>query len=162
MFGNNNTKKEVSKSSSIIPTTTSNSLNSLVQGTTVEGTVTSDSDIRVDGLIKGKLICKAKVIIGNSGSIEGEVKCRSAVIEGTFNGSIIVEELLNIRESAKISGEISTNKLIVQSGAVFNVSCNMGGKKNIGNNMSTVQPILKTVKQDTDKVAGEPKPARIK
>jgi cytoskeletal protein CcmA (bactofilin family) len=161
MFGNNN-KKEVSKSKSgsIIPTSGTNSLNSLVQGTTVEGTVTSDSDIRVDGMIKGKLICKAKVIIGNSGTIEGEVKCRSAVIEGTFNGSIVVDELLNIRESAKISGEIATNKLIVQSGAVFNVSCNMGGKKNIGKN--TTQPSLKTVKQDTDKVAGEPKPARVK
>ncbi len=160
MFGNNN-KKEASKSSSIIPTAGVNSLNSLVQGTMVEGTVTSDSDIRVDGVIKGKLICKAKVIIGSSGSIEGEVKCRSAVIEGSFNGSIVVEELLNIRESAKISGEIATNKLIVQSGAVFNVSCNMGGKKNFGQN-DTVKPTLKTVKQDTDKVAGEPKPARVK
>jgi cytoskeletal protein CcmA (bactofilin family) len=160
MFGNNN-KKEVSKTSSIIPTSGTNSLNSLVQGTMVEGTVTSDSDIRVDGMIKGKLICKAKVIIGSSGTIEGEVKCRSAVVEGTFNGSIVVDELLNIRESAKISGEISTNKLIVQSGAVFNVACNMGGKKKMDTN-GNAQPTLKTVKQDTDKIAGEPKPARVK
>lgn len=105
-----------------------NAFNSLVQGTVVEGTVRSESDIRVDGLIKGKLFCDAKVVIGPTGQIEGEIRCSNAVIEGKFEGTIVVTELLNIRENAVVSGEVTTGKLLVQSGAVFNVTCNMGGQ----------------------------------
>jgi cytoskeletal protein CcmA (bactofilin family) len=130
-----NSKKEVTQSKkSIIPTTASHSLNTLVKGTVVEGTVKSESDIRIDGIIKGSLTCNAKVIIGPSGFIEGEIKCANAVIEGKFEGSLQVTELLNVRENAKVSGDVRTNKLIVQSGAVFNVDCKMGPveTKNIG------------------------------
>ena len=128
MFGSNNNKREVTKtkSNTIIPSSGTHSLNSLVQGTVIEGAVKSVSDIRVDGTIKGKLICDAKVIIGPTGFVEGEISCKSAVIEGKFSGTLEVAELLNVRERADISGEIVTNKLIVQSGAVFNVSCTMG------------------------------------
>ncbi len=129
MFGNSN-KKETGKSKggAILPST-SHALNSLVQGSMVEGTVNSESDIRIDGAINGKLFCDAKVIIGPSGRVNGEVRCKNAVIEGAFEGTITVSELLNIRENANVSGEVTTNKLIVQSGATFNVTCNMGSGK---------------------------------
>lgn len=127
MFGGNN-KTEASKTKTNSSSPAAHSLNSLVQGTVVEGTVSSENDIRIDGTIKGKLYCQSKVIIGPTGTVEGEIRCQNAVIEGSFQGSIEVKELLNIKEKAKISGEVSTNKLIVQSGAVFDVTCTMGGK----------------------------------
>ncbi|MCO6478561.1 MAG: polymer-forming cytoskeletal protein [Phaeodactylibacter sp.] len=131
MFGGNN-KKEASKakSSSFMPATaTPHALNSLVNGTVVEGTVKSESDIRIDGAIKGKLFCDAKVIIGPTGFVEGEIRCQNAVIEGKFEGNLHVAELLNIRETAAVNGQVATDKLIVQSGATFNVTCSMGGKQ---------------------------------
>ncbi len=141
-----NSKKEVTQSKkSIIPTTTSHSLNTLVKGTLVEGTVKSESDIRIDGVIKGTLNCNAKVIIGPSGFIEGKVRCANAVIEGRFEGSLQVTELLNVRENAKISGDVIAKKLIVQSGAVFNVDCQMGGSELIKNRV--IEPI-KATKQE--------------
>lgn len=105
-----------------------NAFNSLVQGTIVEGTVRSESDIRVDGLIKGKLFCDAKVVIGPTGQVEGEIRCGNAVVEGKFEGIFVVTELLSVRENAVVSGEVTTGKLLVQSGAIFNVTCNMGGQ----------------------------------
>jgi len=127
MFGNN--KKDTGKPGSAPGSTPTHSLNSLTQGAVVEGIVKADSDIRVDGKIKGKLHCSAKVIIGPTGQIEGEIRCKNAVIEGKFVGNIDVEELLNVRETAHIDGDVSVGKLIVQSGATFNVTCNMGGVK---------------------------------
>lgn len=126
MFGSSKNEISKSKGASIIPSASPHSLNSLVQGTIVEGTVKSESDIRVDGMIKGKLFCDAKVIIGPTGHVDGQIRCKNAFIEGKFEGNLEVTELLNIRESANISGEITTGKLIVQSGAIFNVTCNMG------------------------------------
>lgn len=125
MFGGNNKKESSNSRSTSAPT--ANGFNSLVKGTVVEGTVKSESDIRIDGTIKGKLHCDAKVIIGPTGRVEGEIRCQNAVIEGSFEGVLQVKELLNIREAAKIGGEVTTEKLIVQSGATFNVTCTMGG-----------------------------------
>ncbi len=126
MFGNN--KKESPKGTGNGPST-SHSLNSLTQGAAIEGIIKADSDLRVDGRIKGKLHCAAKLIIGPSGHVEGEIRCKNAVIEGKVSGHLEVEELLNVRETAQIEGEVIVQKLVVQTGAVFNVTCNMGGVK---------------------------------
>lgn len=138
MFGSNKKEDAKSKGNAIIPASTSHSLNSLVGGTVINGAVNSDSDIRIDGTIEGKLFCKAKVIIGPTGFVHGEIRCENAVIEGKFEGQLFISELLNIRESADIKGEVHTNKLIVQSGAAFNVSCQMGKVKHPSNNGAAV------------------------
>jgi len=100
-------------------------LNSLVQQTNLEGTINADSDFRVDGSIKGTLICSAKVIIGPTGSVEGTINCQNAVIEGRFTGELRVTDSLTVKESAHISGDVYTTTLVVQPGAVFNVICKM-------------------------------------
>lgn len=123
MFGSSKSTEEPKKSNSPVPSP--GALNALVKGTTVEGSLRCESDLRVDGTIKGKLNCQAKVIIGPSGVVDGEIRCQNAVIEGRFKGILFVSELLNVRETAEVDGEISTNKLLVQSGAKFNVTCHM-------------------------------------
>ena len=151
MFGNKNNEAKDNanrKTSGIAANVLS--INSMVQGTKMEGTLHADSDIRIDGELKGSLVCKGKVIIGETGKIEGDIKCTNAVIEGIFDGIINVAELLHIKESAKINGEINTDKLIVQSGAIFNVSCKMGGQsiKPIGANKgATEKEALSLVKE---------------
>lgn len=129
MFGNS---KETEDSKKTVAAASTGALNALVKGTVIEGTVRCDSDLRVDGAIKGKLSCQSKVIIGPTGSVDGEIRCQNAVIEGKFKGNLYVTELLNVRETAEVDGEITTNKLIVQSGAKFNVACKMevGGTSN--------------------------------
>ncbi|MCB0707684.1 MAG: polymer-forming cytoskeletal protein [Saprospiraceae bacterium] len=98
---------------------TSNAFNSLVQGTMVEGDIKSKNDIRVDGKIKGSLNCESKVVIGPTGSVEGEVHCQHAVVEGHFDGKLNVSQLLTIKETAKVNGQIRYGKLVVQPGAVL-------------------------------------------
>ncbi len=125
MFGN--TKNET-KSNGVISTPSTSSSNSLVQGTNIEGSVHAEKDIRIDGTMKGTLICKGKVIIGPTGTIIGDVQCENAVIEGRFEGILSVGEVLHVKETAKIEGDISTQKLIVQPGSIFNVKCKMGNQ----------------------------------
>ncbi len=144
----NNRKKETSQAK-VIPSG-SHSLNTLVKGTVVEGTVKSESDIRVDGTIKGALNCKAKVIIGPTGAVEGDIKCENAVIEGRFDGNLQVTDLLNVRETAQVSGDVKTNKLIVQSGAIFNVSCKMGSQMSNNGSFDSVKaskPVVKATEK---------------
>lgn len=128
MFGSNKKKESPARAGATNGMPQPNALNSLVAGTVVEGNVTSKSDIRIDGTISGTLHCEAKVIIGPSGKIDGEVTCQNAVVEGKFIGNLKVKELLNIRENARVEGEIRYGKLIVQPGAVLVGDVRLYGK----------------------------------
>ncbi|RLD21971.1 MAG: polymer-forming cytoskeletal protein [Bacteroidetes bacterium] len=130
MFGSSNGNDQKNKNKKVSKDgVNSQSTNSLVRGTSVEGTITTESDIRIDGKLTGHLISKGKVIIGPSGEINGDIECQNAMIEGHFSGRLHVHELLQVKDSAHIEGEVQTNKLVVQSGSIFNVTCSMGGKK---------------------------------
>lgn len=123
-----NKGKENNSASSTSVASGSGSTNSLVGGTSIEGTIIASSDIRIDGSLKGILDCKGRVIIGPDGSVEGEITCENAVIEGRFSGKLKVSDLLNVRENANIQGDVQTDKLLVQPGAIYNVTCAMGGQ----------------------------------
>ena len=103
------------------------SVNLIGAGTIIDGDVTTNGDIRIDGSLTGSITVKGKLVIGVSGSIEGEAICQNADISGTIKGKIAVSELLSLKASAKLTGDIITNKIAVEPGAVFSGSCSMGG-----------------------------------
>jgi len=121
--------KKTSNSDANKPMPSGQLTNSVVLDTFIEGSVSTNHDIRVDGSIKGILVSKGKVIIGENGKIEGEIKCENAIIEGVFSGIIRVEQLLVVLATARIDGDVYTEKLQVEPGAIFNVKCIMGGQQ---------------------------------
>ncbi len=125
----NNSKNDKGKTNGLITSASASSSNSLVQGTNIEGTLQADKDIRIDGTLKGTLHCKGKVIIGPTGYITGEVQCENAVIEGQFEGVLLVNDVLHVKETARIEGDVTTQKLVVQPGSIFNVKCKMGAQQ---------------------------------
>jgi cytoskeletal protein CcmA (bactofilin family) len=110
--------------------TESNSINLIGNGTVIEGNVTSNGDIRIDGILKGNLLTKGKVIIGESGKLHGEVKCKQFDVEGVLEGKAFVTEIMTLRVKSKILGDISTNKLAIEPGAIFTGRCDMSGNNN--------------------------------
>lgn len=127
MFGK---KTETQSSSGSVRSSNSLLHNSLVKGSRLEGNVSSSSDFRIDGTFIGNLSCEARVIIGPTGAFKGEIDCENAIIEGKFDGNLRIREILEVRESAIIEGDVVTHRLIVQSGSVFDVNCSMGEKEN--------------------------------
>ncbi|MFL5764740.1 MAG: polymer-forming cytoskeletal protein [Bacteroidia bacterium] len=105
----------------------SQSVNLIGAGTTIEGDITTNGDMRIDGSLTGTINVKGKLVIGASGSVEGEIICQNADISGTLKGKIGVAELLSLKASAKLIGDIITNKIAVEPGATFSGSCSMGG-----------------------------------
>lgn len=102
-------------------------LNRIVDGTSIEGDITSDSNIRIDGRLKGTINTKGKLVIGSTGSIEGEIHCEHADIEGNFQGKIKVTGVLTLKATSRLTGDIVTGKLAIEPGAIFSGSCSMGG-----------------------------------
>ena len=101
-------------------------LNRIVEGTHIEGDIKSDSNIRIDGYVKGTISVKGRLVLGPTGKIDGDIKCKNADLEGKLKGTIEGDELLSLKSTAKLQGEISTNKLAIEPGAIFSGNCKMG------------------------------------
>lgn len=101
------------------------SINSLGAGSEFTGNITATQDIRIDGVLKGNLKCKERVIIGLHGKVTGEMHCESAIIEGEFQGDMVVSNTLEVLSKATITGNVSAGILVVEKGAVFHVQCTM-------------------------------------
>ena len=129
MFGSNDSKESRRGTAGSTAANGVQSNNSLVAGTRIEGTIFTETDIRIDGTVTGTILSKGKVVLGSSGKIEGDIECTNAVIEGKFSGNLVVTELLQVKESAVVEGDVSTGKLMVHSGSTFNVTCKMGAQR---------------------------------
>jgi cytoskeletal protein CcmA (bactofilin family) len=99
--------------------------NRIVEGTVIKGNIHSVADFRLDGELVGNFQSDGKLVIGPDGSIIGDIVCKNADIEGRFNGKIEVEELLNIKATAIIEGNVLVGKLAVEPGALFTATCAM-------------------------------------
>ncbi len=103
----------------------SQSINFLGNGTSIKGDIKSNGDFRIDGILVGSINSKGKVVVGPSGKVEGEIICQNADISGHIQAKLMVHELLTLKSSAVINGDIFTNKLAIEPGAKFTGSCNM-------------------------------------
>ncbi|MFO0359027.1 MAG: polymer-forming cytoskeletal protein [Flavobacteriales bacterium] len=104
------------------------SINRIVEGTSIEGEIRCESNIRIDGSFIGNLTTKGRLVIGPAGRLEGTISCQNAEIEGLVKGKINVQQLLSLKGSAKVEGDIFTDKLSIEPGASFTGACNMGAK----------------------------------
>jgi cytoskeletal protein CcmA (bactofilin family) len=102
-----------------------NTINLISNGTDITGDIKSNGDIRIDGTLKGSLNTKGKVVIGPTGKVNGEINCKNSEVSGLIEGKIIVSQLLNLKASSKIIGDIATSKLSIEPGAKFTGSCKM-------------------------------------
>ncbi len=103
------------------------SANLIQSGTMITGDIESNGNIRIDGTLNGTVTAGGKVILGSTGNVEGEINCINADIEGKVNGIIRVKELLSLKATAVISGDIIINKLSIEPGARFTGTCKMDG-----------------------------------
>jgi len=109
-----------------------NAVNIINAGTDITGDIKSAGDIRIDGSLKGNLNTKGKIVIGQTGKINGEIVCKNSEVSGIIEGKIVVGQLLNLKASSKIFGDIETSKLSIEPGAVFSGTCKMSENDNYG------------------------------
>ncbi len=108
------------------PNKSTTKMTNIANQTTIEGIVKVEGDINIEGKVKGSVTAKGKITIGASGIVEGDVLSQQAEIFGAVNGKVEVSQLLALRGNAVISGDIHTDKLVIEQEARFNGKCFMG------------------------------------
>lgn len=104
----------------------SNSTNTIGKGTVLEGNIETYGNIRIEGKVIGNIKSKSKIALGNSSHVQGNIIAQNADLEGEVKGKIEITEMLILKATAVVNGDIITGKLVVEPGAVFNGSCKMG------------------------------------
>jgi len=101
------------------------SINIMGPGTVIKGEISVNGDFRVDGTLIGNIHCKGKMVVGQTGRIDGEIICQNADFSGEVIATVKVTELLTLKETAIYSGDITTGKLAIEPGAKFSGTCKM-------------------------------------
>jgi len=117
--------KGKSKSEFFAETSGSSAASLISAGTTLTGDLNSNSDLRIDGTLVGNINSTAKVIIGANGTVKGDINGLQADILGRVTGAVKVKELLQLKGSSVVQGNIHAGKLQVEPTATFNGECHM-------------------------------------
>lgn len=117
-----------------------NQQNTIAQGTTITGDIVSDGDFRIEGTIQGNIKTPGKVVIGDTGVINGNLHGANADIEGKISGKLVLTDTLSLKASAYVEGEVEVGKLAVEPGATFNATCVMRGGQKFSSTASVKPP----------------------
>ena len=102
------------------------SINIIGIGTEITGNLSTKGDIRIDGKITGDVKSKAKVVIGSTGEVIGNIISESAEVSGFVTGDLNTSEILFLKSTANVKGNVSSNKLVVENGANLSGHCQTG------------------------------------
>ena len=154
------TLEEEQKSNVAAPTESHGMLQNLIgKGTVIEGNVHAEGDLMVEGIVKGDVTTKTKLVCGPSALIEGNILAQHAEIAGRVHGTVKALGLLVINSSGTILGDVITKDLNVESGSTFN------GRLQVGGNVTslpieipkvTVAPLTPAASVFTDSVFDSP------
>ena len=124
LFGGSS-KEDINRS---MPNSDMQANNILGKGTVITGDVDSPGNIRIEGKVDGNVNCKAKVVMGQSGELIGNIHSQTAEIAGYVKGTLFISETLILKPSANIEGDIEAGQMTMEPGASFNGSSRIGGE----------------------------------
>ncbi len=83
------------------------------------GTIKGSGTVRIDGKLEGELHCSGDAVIGKSAQIKGNIVVTSAIIEGAVNGNITAKDRIEMKSTARVTGDIRAKRLSVEDGVTF-------------------------------------------
>jgi len=104
----------------------------LGKGSEFEGKLSFEGTVRIDGVMKGEIRSKDKLVIGQGARVEAEIEVGSAEISGEIEGNVTASSRLELKTPARIKGNITTPVLIIEEGVTFDGNCSMGDTKSSG------------------------------
>jgi len=117
----------------------------LEQGVKLEGKLESSGTFRIDSAVKGTLISRETLILGEHAAVEGEINGSNIIIAGRFDGTIRAVKRVEIQPKGIVTGDIHAPCIIIDPGAVFEGQCHMPGSAD--NAQATVIPVRSAVAQ---------------
>ena len=127
-------------------------INAQMQGTL---TFKDPINLRINGEFNGSLETKGTLSIGNKATVVANITGDNVIIAGKVNGDILAHKMLTIMPTAVLKGNISTLKLNIVEGAIFQGKCQMIEDEEIGSmdaNLLDIDEVSKYLEIDMDEI----------
>ena len=102
------------------------SLSIIGAGLRVEGDLSSDGVVKVEGTVVGTVRASRQVLVAKGGVVEGDIVTHEAIIGGEVRGGIGAQERVELQATSVVHGDITTKRLFVQEGGEINGVIRMG------------------------------------
>jgi cytoskeletal protein CcmA (bactofilin family) len=109
------------------PRTTESVQAHLGKGSRVEGKLTFEGSVEIDGCVDGEIGAQDAVIIGDSAVINAQIHAETIIIKGKVTGDLTARKRVELRAPGRVVGNITTPSLVIHEGVVFEGHCSMGG-----------------------------------
>jgi len=96
---------------------------------TIEGTISGNEAVLIEGTVRGKIQLSSDLRIGTKARVEAQVHAKNVTVEGRLNGDVSADDRVELVASATVDGNIKAPKIIVAEGAKFRGSVDMGRPK---------------------------------
>jgi len=129
----------------------------LDDGTELIGDLRFSDILHFHGKLKGRIITDGELVVGESGSIEGDVEVGVLTLSGTLNGNIIAKQKVHFLSTGRVRGDVWTPILKVEEGASWEGSINTNQLKAEGKNKHSVveeQPVVPLIEAHKVKTMG--------
>lgn len=122
----------------------------LGKGTEFDGKLIFDGVVRLDGKFRGEIVSKDTLVVGESATVNAEIKVNTIIISGTIKGNIYAKNRVEVHAPGKLYGNIHTPVLVLEEGVIFEGSCSMEKKAasvQQGSNLTELKPLDEVKKQ---------------
>ena len=101
-----------------------NDVNRIVSDTVFKGVFTSENDIRIDGNLEGEVESKGKLVVGQTGVIDGKITANNADFSGTMTkGSFRIFDTLSLKAGCTVNGDLNFKRIQIELDAKVNGKC---------------------------------------
>lgn len=118
MFNSNSKKRGDTINTSMINTIIGNNAK-------IEGVISTQDSTRVDGILEGKILSESSVIVGESGTVTGDILAVEILVAGTVYGNLTAKEKIELTSTGRVLGDMVTKTLVIDEGASFKGNCTM-------------------------------------
>jgi cytoskeletal protein CcmA (bactofilin family) len=97
----------------------------IAEGLSIEGDVTSDEEVVIQGSVRGKLTTSDAVSVGSTGVVEADVAGSSLSIAGQVTGDVTATERVDLQAGGRLVGDVKASRLTIADGASFKGNVDM-------------------------------------
>jgi cytoskeletal protein CcmA (bactofilin family) len=99
---------------------------------TIEGTFTTSRDVRIEGVVRGKIECQGLLYVAEGADIDATVEAANITVAGKLNGQVTCRGRLQISPSGRVSATVTTETLVIDEGAFYEGELTMDSARGAG------------------------------
>lgn len=103
----------------------SNLKSALGHGTVIEGMFSFENPVKIDGSLKGEIRSSSALIVGPEAQVNARIKVGTLIVLGSVQGEIEAEDLIEVRSTGCLDGDLVTRRFALEEGGIFNGACTM-------------------------------------